>query len=126
MTSSRLLLAALLAAPLLTTLAVLTDPDVDAAAATVFVAAWTAFVAFWIAIAWLDLRAPDSRGRAAFATGIAAIVLAVLPTILGGLIVLPALCLIPLAASRGYRGRKAVSIVLLVVASLLYLAALFA
>ncbi len=47
-------------------------------------------------------------------------------TIVGGLIVLPALCLIPLAASRGFRVRTAISMVLLVAASLLYVVVLVA
>jgi hypothetical protein len=120
------LLAALLAAPLLTTLAVLSDVRGDPLGTFVFVALWTIFVGLWVGIAWLDLLRPDSRGFAAFATGIAAIVLAVLLTIVGGLIVLPALCLIPLAASRGSRARTAISMVLLVAASLLYVAVLVA
>ena len=77
-------------------------------------------------IAWLDLLRPDSRGYAAFAVGIFAILLAVGLTIVGGLIVLPALCLIPLAASRGFRVRTTISMVLLVAASLLYVVVLVA
>jgi hypothetical protein len=126
LTRTRLLAWSLLAAVALTTLAMLTDGSADLVGALIFVGLWSVFVGLWVGIAWLDLLRPGSRGYAAFATGIAAIVLAVLLTIVGGLIVLPALCLIPLAASRGFRVRTAISMVLLVAASLLYVAVLVA
>jgi hypothetical protein len=125
-TRAGVLRAALLAAPLLTALQVATDAGADLVGAAVFVAAWTAFAAIWIGIAWLDLRHESSRGQAAFAVGIAAIVVAILFTIFGGLIVLPALCLIPLAASLGTRVRLIVSVTVLAAACLLYVAVLFA
>jgi hypothetical protein len=53
-------------------------------------------------------------------------VVAILFTIFGGLIVLPALCLIPLAASLGTRVRLIVSVTVLAAACLLYVAVLFA
>jgi hypothetical protein len=124
LTRTRLLGAALLAAPLLTTLAILTDPDGDVVGALVFIGLWTVFSAIWVGIAWLDLRRPASRGHAGFGAGIAAIVLALLLLVLGGVVVLPALCLILLAASLGTKRRMAVSATLLGVASLLYIGAL--
>jgi hypothetical protein len=126
LTRTRLLGWALLAAPALTALAMLTDGGADVVGALIFIALWTVFVGLWVGIAWLDLLRPESRGYAAFAVGIVAIVLAVALTIVGGLVVLPALCLIPLAASRGFRVRTAISMVLLAAASLLYVAVLIA
>jgi len=126
LTRTGLLGWALLATLALTTLAMLTDGGADLVGALIFIALWTVFAGLWVGIAWLDLQRPESRGYAAFVIGIAAIVLAVLLTIVGGLIVLPALCLIPLAASRGFRVRTAISMVLLAAASLLYVAVLVA
>jgi riboflavin transporter FmnP len=119
LTRTGVLAAALVATPVLGAIAtaVYGDPAGDALPV---VAGWTVFVGIVVAIAWVDLRRPQSRGQVAFGVAGAAIVFAAAALILAGFIALPALCLILIAASLGHRVRLVVATALLGAGTLVY------
>jgi hypothetical protein len=120
LTERRVLVAALAATPVLGAVVVLVYPD-EPGSATAWVAAWTVIASVFVAIAWADLRRPQSRGRVAFSTAVAGLVLSVPLLIAGSPVVWAGLCLVMVAASlRRTPARLIVSCFLLLVAAIVY------
>jgi hypothetical protein len=120
LTEQRVLLTALAAPVVLGAVIALVYLD-ELLATAALVAAWTVIAGVFVAIAWADLRRPQSRGRIGFGAAVIGLVLSVPLLIAGSPIVWASLCLVMIAASlRRSPARLTVSCFLLLVSVIIY------